>query len=132
MLDQLEAYAGLEPPYQHWLAGEGSDAGPSYCRPCADKAVANGEGEFVDGGFPGAEDDTCQHCEICGCLLHYSLTDYGVAQELEHFAESPPETPVSKEDAYHIARLLVAAPDNPEIITLARLALAEIKKDPNQ
>lgn len=128
LISRLEDFANLEPPYQRWLGGDNADAGPSYCKPCAEKAVAAGKGEFVDGGFPGAEDDTCQHCETCGCLLHYSLTDYGVASELEHFSEHPPEAPVGKEEAYHIVRVLVAAPDNSEAVQLAERTLAEIGK----
>ena len=124
LLLKLETFANLEPPFQHWLAGDNADAGPSYCRPCAEKAVAEGKGELVDGGFPCLEDDTCQHCETCGCLLDYELNNYGVATELEHFSEHPPKAPISKELAYHIARVLAADPENPEAIQLARTACA--------
>lgn len=124
----LEDFADLDPPYQRWLAGDHADAGPSYCQECAEKAVAAGDGEFVDGGWPGDQSDTCEHCESCGCLLHYCLTDYGVESELAHFAEFPPKAPISRELAYHAARVIEAAPDNDQAISLAKLTLAEIGK----
>lgn len=126
LLRKLETFAALDPPYQRWLAGDNADAGPSYCQPCAEKAVAAGKGEFVDGGFPGGEDDNCQHCDTCGCLLDYTLNDHGVSVELDHFAEHPPEAPISKELAYHVARVLDSATDNPEAIQLARITCEAI------
>ena len=43
-------------------------------------------GEHFGGGYC-MEEDSCEHCEKCGKLLDYTLTDYGVSSELEHFAE---------------------------------------------
>lgn len=124
---QLDGFAGLNPPYQRWLGGDKADAGPSYCQSCAEKAVAADLGEFVDGGWPcQSEDDTCQHCETCGCLLDYTLNGYGVSAELDHFSEYPPKAPISKELAYHVARVLEGAPENVDAQILARLTLAEI------
>ena len=128
LISRLKEFVDLEPPYQRWLAGEGADPCLSYCEGCAEKAVADGKGDFIDGGFPGGESDGCEHCEICGCLLHYSLTDYGALAELAHFAENPPKAPVSKEMAYHVLRVLVAEPDRHETVKLAQLTLAEIGK----
>ena len=112
-----ELSKGIDPPYPCWLGGGDADQGPSYCRDCAQKKVNSGEAEFVDGGW-SQDSDTCVHCEDCGKLLDYALTEYGVAYELEHFQSSQPAVPMSAEDAYHLARLFDGAPDDPAVIAV--------------
>lgn len=91
-----------------WL---NSDATYSYCWPCARDARARELGmivtprhperwckneydrwfeEGIDGGYHGGgESDNPEHCETCGMLLAYSLTDYGARQEVDHFLRCP-------------------------------------------
>lgn len=109
--------SAVEIPYPHWLGGDGADQGPSYCRDCASKRVAAGEAEFVDGGWM-QDNDGCCHCEDCGRLLDYTLTDYGVEEELSHFKNDRMRGSVSPELAYHLARVLEQHREHPEVLTL--------------
>lgn len=95
----------IKPLDHYWLM---SDASASYCYPCARKAVA-AEMEIVDTGEPtsrwdmeeedrdteelfrdaidggygySGESDVTASCETCGATLAYTLTDYGVRDEL--------------------------------------------------
>lgn len=84
------------PLYPYWFVGEVGigdekyDGGFSFCRDCILALLPNMDlGEDYDGGFL-CESDGCEHCEKCGKLLQYTLTDYGVDGELNHFVESPP------------------------------------------
>lgn len=114
----------LDPPALHWLD---SDATYSYCWPCARKARWHEMGNVgeppaesdwwnrdpieenirsgIDGGFDSASSDTPESCEICGCTLQHTLTDYGVSAELSHFAENPGFVTVGPEDSYVISRI---------------------------
>lgn len=123
LIRALESFANLSPDSVYWLGGDKADQGLSFCRGCAEKRVAKGDGEFADGGWGSQENDGCCHCEDCGCLLQYSLTDYGVSEELGHFTENPPTSPLTPDVAYHIARIVEAAPDGNEAAALAELAI---------
>ena len=102
----LERLAGhLDPPAPFWLIGD--DGGYSYCPDCID-AAAKGRNTEIDGGFQGGEHDSCEHCEVCGALLWYSLTDYGAQQELDHFRTVRFGRPPDPETLYHIERMLSA------------------------
>ena len=79
---------------QCWL---NSDAGPSYCLRCAEKALRNSteEGDYIDGGYPGAgiETDILEYCETCGKMLESSPLhpeDY-LADENGEYTERPPD-----------------------------------------
>lgn len=111
----------LDVPFPHWLGGEAVDQGPSYCRACADAKVAAGEAEYVDGGWQ-QDDDGCCHCDVCGRLLEYNLTDYGASSEIEHYQASPPSAPLSPEDAFHIAKMLVHDESNADAVAIAVVA----------
>lgn len=83
--------AKIYPP--HWVVGY--DESVSFCRRCGEKKVRElqrGKAKtergdiFLDGGW-SQEADSVQVCETCGRLLDYTLTDYGVESELEHFEE---------------------------------------------
>lgn len=119
--DVLHRLAGIaratRVPFPCWLGGNGADQGPSYCRECAQKRVDAGEAEFVDGGWD-QENDGCCHCEDCGRLLDYTLTDYGVEEELEHFRGDRMRRAISPEQAYHLARLLETYEVHPEVLVL--------------
>lgn len=83
----------VEIKYPYWIRGE---AGENWCRYCG-KAMARhlrrrskrGEKQnyILDGGYLGGDEDGCARCAGCGCLLHYTLTDYGTENELSHFLE---------------------------------------------
>lgn len=106
-----------EVPYPHWLGGDGADQGPSYCRDCASKLVAAGEAEFVDGGWM-QDNDGCCLCEECGRLLDYTLTDYGVEEELSHFKSVRLRGAMSPELAYQLSRVLEQHHEHPEVLAL--------------
>lgn len=119
----LQRYAGIDPPYPCWLGGDRADPGPDYCRECATERVKAGFGEFVDGGYDAAEAEHCCHCEGCGKLLDYFLTDYGVRDEMQHFHGRRLRSPLDREEAFHIARILEAAPNDKAVLRLGRRAL---------
>ena len=118
VVNRLDRIASVgEIPYPHWLGGEDVDQGPSYCFDCANKIVAAGKAEFVDGGWP-QDNDGCCHCEDCGRLLAYTLTDYGVEEELSHFKGDRLRRAMSPELAYHLARVLEQSREHPEVLAL--------------
>ncbi|HWU32820.1 MAG TPA: hypothetical protein VN108_08100 [Marmoricola sp.] len=114
----------IDPPALYWLDG---DATYSYCWPCARKArwheMGNvGEPPFeadwwahdpiednirsgIDGGFDGSGSDCPESCELCGCTLRHTLTEYGVSAELDHFAKNPGFSSLTGEDTYTISRI---------------------------
>jgi hypothetical protein len=78
---------------QHWLD---SDAGPSYCRVCAEKALRESteKDDFIDGGYSGAsiETDMIETCARCGKMLEsspLSLDEY-LPDENGEYLEIPP------------------------------------------
>lgn len=130
ILDALDAIAA-DPPYPHWLDGDEADQGISYCRPCAEQAVSQGHGESVDGGW-AQDNDTCCHCEECGCLLDYTLTDYGVRSEFEHFRRDRLRRKMNPDVAYYLARVIEHHREHPEVLRLlpkVSRALARHTKD---
>ena len=127
---RLEQIANAEDvPYPHWLGGD-ADQGPSYCHECAQKQVDSGNGEFVDGGWPQDSDGSC-HCEDCGRLLDYTLTDYGVGDELSHFKGIRLRGKLTPGTAYHLARLLEHHSEHPKVKSIlpkVRRALARTEQ----
>ena len=116
MARKLEAFAApLDPPPMHWI-GEG-DAGPDYCRECCERIVANHNAYsapkdwwYVEGGWDcRRSSDTPSACEECGKTLGYSLTEYGVSEEIEHFLENMPTAPMGHEEAYALGAMLEGA-----------------------
>lgn len=114
----LERYSDIEPAPLCWLGGRDADQGPSFCPDCAEKRVLSGQAEFVDGGWSSGEDH-CVHCEDCGRELDYNLTAEGVSQEVCNFAHRRLRAPLNKHAAFHIARVLFAAPNDPDVKRLA-------------
>lgn len=124
----LNAHAGsLDVPFPHWIGGDGADQGPSYCRSCAEAEVAAGRAEYVDGGWQ-QENDGCCHCETCGRLLEYTLTEYGASEELDHYLSGGLAGQVSPEDAFHIAKMLEHDETNAQALSIA-IQAAELIKD---
>lgn len=61
------------------------DEAMSLCWVCIHEIEPDAKsGEHYGGGYC-TEEDGCEACEKCGKLLDYTLTDYGVSSELEHF-----------------------------------------------
>lgn len=114
-LQKQLAEIAANPSFPCWLGGDDVDQGPSYCRTCAEKKVTAGKAEFVDGGWGPQEEDSCCHCDACGCLLYYSLTEYGADLEKDHFTDNPPTQPISQETAFHLLALLEAKMDDEDV-----------------
>lgn len=123
MADALDRYAGLDVPPPYWLSGVDALASFLYCRSCVEKVAAEYAHAGVDGGY-GGESDSCRHCENCGRLLDYTLTDDGAGEEIAHFRTVTFTKPLSFDEAYHVARLLEAAEDDPEAIAIGERAIA--------
>jgi len=60
---------------------------------------------IVSGGW-GQESDTCARCQDCEKQLAYSLTNWGVKSELDHFLSKGMVDLSSKEVAYEIEEVL--------------------------
>lgn len=58
----------------------------------------------LDGGF-SQESDSCVHCETCGHILSYSLTNYGAESEWDHFLTNGVHID-SPDVGYHILAIL--------------------------
>lgn len=111
IIEQLEKIASpLDPENIHWIPGE---AGENWCYACGKakakhmrrRAKKNKKDFILDGGWSGGEEDNPAYCEGCGKLLHYSLTDYGVEQELSHFLNSILVAPLNPETAYELCEV---------------------------
>lgn len=122
---KLDRYAGLNRFDPYWLSND--DSGCTYCRKCAMEALKANPGAELDGGFH-CECDSCQHCETCGKLLDYTLTNYGASGEIDHFSKIRFRVPLDRDEAYHIARMLGADRCNEEAVKVARRAVAKIPK----
>lgn len=89
----------------YWLIGGKDDQGESYCLDCIRELKPNAEyGEDYEGGMIWGESDSCEHCEECGKLLCYTLTDYGVRNELDHFVDTGLDWR-SHEECFELARI---------------------------
>jgi hypothetical protein len=97
------------PERPFWLlghAGEYADR-DAMCIGCIKELLPNREyGDNYDGGFACEEDDA-QHCQRCGKLLEYTLTNEGVDYEMEGFAECPPDAEdlADPDTCYELARI---------------------------
>ena len=91
-----------EPKNQvHWI--DESDCG-DLCYPCAEKRATDIKVNNVDiGGGYGWESDSPCFCESCGCPLLYSLTDYGVESELDHFLDE--SITITDSDGYELMEI---------------------------
>lgn len=123
---KLDEYAGQIASAPYWLEGGTSEPSYDYCRQCADQASKSHDAERC-GGW-SSEADSCKHCTTCGVVLEYSLTDYGVGTEIQHFRSVRFKKPLSKVDAYHVARLIGAAPDDASARAIAKRAVKAIEQ----
>ena len=102
IVDTLARAANAQRGY--WLE---DDAGAwidsvDYCKACATKEKADRVDVHVCGPMQFEEADSCRHCEKCGTLLDYRLTEYGVREEAEHFITNGICYPLTPVEAYHL------------------------------
>ena len=127
MLMTLDAYAAV-PDAPYWLE-RSNKSSETFCYGCAQKELAKYPDALLGGGY-GGEEDGCLHCETCGALLDYTLTNYGADSEIVHFRTVRFRSPLSREEAYHVARMLAGAEDDPEAIRIAARAVKKIPAPP--
>ena len=133
--DKLALKADVEQPY--WFIHNACGEEGTFCFDCGEKRraelIASHPGKtpeqlnlhMLDGGW-SIECDSCEHCEKCGQLLEYSLTDYGAESEWEHFQEHgislrDPDT------AYHVQAILQ---NGMKLVGLSKLRVV-MGKSPN-
>jgi len=122
----------VDPEPLHWLF---DDASASYCYEHAREALLKAKGlsewpvkptgyswehtpeqeaaielaeqleDGIDGGGDSSPSDHSEACDTCGCTLRHTLTDYGVEQELAHFAENPGFEVLDAEQSYVVSRI---------------------------
>ena len=124
-----EVIGDFEPEKLHWVESEYKDVDESEdrCYECAKKKAEELTERlkvkvFVSGGSL-QESDTCAHCQDCGELLEYTLTDCGVESELDHYLAEDSEIDFDREEAYHLLNVLECYPHsehNKRIIELAK------------
>jgi hypothetical protein len=123
----FDRYANISPGPAYWLE---EDECEEYCLRCIKKIAA---GRLYSGYGCAAEQDGCLHCHKCGNLLDYVLTDHGALEELHHFktVKFRPGKPLDRETAYHLARLIAAKEDDPDVIHIAARAIRCMKRIPS-
>jgi hypothetical protein len=141
-LDKFAEEQGFRPADAYYIVGEFnlrepngksvySDEAHLWCHKCAVKHLSRARrlmprerraDHFICHTDARGE-DTTRACMRCGKRLNYSLSKYGVESELEHFAMYPPHAPIRGGEAWDIARIIEAAPDNEEALALGRAAL---------
>lgn len=90
------------PERMYWKVDDAS--GEDFCHDCIKKELPDGEyGEDYEGGY-GLESDGSRVCCKCGKLLDYTLTNYGIDYEIEHFEEYPPDLN-NPDQCYEIAAI---------------------------
>jgi hypothetical protein len=121
----LNLYAGWTRYAPYWLSND--DSGATYCRKCALEALKAKPDAKLEGGC-GCEGDSCEHCETCGKCLDYTLTSYGASTEIDHYSKVRFRGPLSRDEAYHLARMFDANPDDAAALKIVRRAIAKIPK----
>ena len=96
-----------EPEQCCWLVDEhGNDSDDSYCYDCIKSIVPEPEyGENFSRAGYAFDYDNPQRCEACGKVLDYTLTDYGIEMELDHWSEYPPENFNDRRECFELARV---------------------------
>lgn len=82
-----------EPPDEKFIETPDFTCDEHYCPKCIGAALAAEKAKHPDGADVyvaqgSGENDSSLHCDSCGCLLAYSLTDYGASYELDHFTKA--------------------------------------------
>ena len=58
--------------------------------------------------------------------LDYALNAHGVASELDHYIAYPPAGDLHPGDAFHIARMIEATPEDRDVVRLAEDAVRHL------
>lgn len=144
-LDKFAKKQGFRPADAYYIVGEFnlrepngesvySDEAHLWCEECADKMLARAhalmdeesrEDHFVCAVNATGEDSPAR-CSSCGAVLDHTLSSYGVASELDHYRANPIKSPISGGEAWEIARIIEAAPDDEEALALGRAALKSL------
>jgi len=118
----------FNPPPVYWIGngGEGLDYCFACCKALVDdhnkKRSATDAKWVVDGGWDAQrENDGPASCDACSKTLGYTLTQCGVAQEIDHFQQHPPTSPLDPDTAYAIGAILdeAAYSDCAEVVDAA-------------
>lgn len=102
-----------DPDYQCWRIDASDDEATSYCRDCLKPEIGPAVEDW-GGGYGGVESDGVEFCECCGKLLEYTLTDYGVSNELSHFAESDLFDWNDADECYELVEVSNGICENPD------------------
>lgn len=123
----FDKYANLNPDAGCWV--DDDDAG-TYCPGCAKKIA---KGRPISSYGCAAEQDGCLHCDKCGKLLDYVLTDHGALEELQHFKSVKFRRikRLDRETAYHLARLIAAREHDMDVILIAARAIRCMSRIPS-
>ncbi len=131
--DRLRPFAG-DPEPVCWVGGD-HDHGENYCASCCAGEVEkvraahpdDEDAAWEDGGWSGHEEESVPYCGKCGVQLACALTDHGVPQLLEGFADSPPhlDDRVSAETVYEVLAMVDGVWPNDSGVAAAVLAIAE-------
>jgi hypothetical protein len=112
--DRLVARIYVQEPY--WFIHNAGGEGGTFCFDCGEERRKELLRKFshdpetapllsrLDGGR-AMECDSCEHCDKCGILLAYSLTNCGAESEWDHFLENGIHL-ASPEVAYHVQAIL--------------------------
>ncbi len=121
LLEPLARRADVRP--YHWVQGGNEAIG--YCDKCIDKAVRATRKRYpkdndidIGGGYSTQDEEGMACCASCAKLLDYTLTEWGVKEELGHF-ESVPLGKIGPCQAYQLCRIFEEVSKDPE--TLARI-----------
>lgn len=122
----FDQYANLNPGSGYWLLDDETE---TYCHACVVKIAA---GREFSGYGCAAEQDGCLHCDKCGKLLDYVLTDHGALEELSHFktVRFRRDKPLDRDTAYHLARLIAARDHDMDVVLIAAKAIRCMKRIP--
>lgn len=152
MAAELEAFAartGFVAPPAYYIVGtfnlkaeDGSsvysDEAHLWCRGCADALLSKAKAILPDNEqddhfvcyTDAYGEDTCPHCMACGETLEGTVSETCVGNEVYHYAENPigPDDTINPRQAIEISMILIAAPNNPDVIAIGTAALAAIKQ----
>lgn len=122
----FDQYANLHPSAGYWLLDNEHE---TFCQRCVEK-IAKGR-EYTGYGC-AAEQDGCLHCDKCGELLDYTLTDHGAAEELAHFQTMAfrRNKSLDRNMAYHLARLIAAREHDMDVVRIAARAIRCMSRIP--
>lgn len=151
MAYELEAWAeqqGFVAPPAYYICGEFnlktedgeslySDEAHLWCKDCGTKLLAKAKATLpaerqednVLYRTDASEEDTCPHCMACGETLDGTVSEYAVSEEVAHYRERPiGNGKINPRQAVEISQILVAAPNDKDVLRIGREACAARKR----